>query len=76
MPLVSLGPVAVGGAVMAAMVGYCYNLWVQRDDDENNSGSLRNLKFSNFASVEVEGEQFMTAEDFMESIIADHPRQR
>ena len=75
-PVYRRWPLVCGGVVMTGAVVY----WVTRKSlkkgEIREEGSERRKQFCKFASHEFDGVLYMTPHDFIESVIADHPRPR
>uniref|UniRef100_A0A7E4VX04 EF-hand domain-containing protein n=1 Tax=Panagrellus redivivus TaxID=6233 RepID=A0A7E4VX04_PANRE len=60
---------ATAGALRAVVLS-------SRDDDDDTKLSKRQQRFRDFASVEFNGVEYMSPQDFLDSLILDEPRER
>ena len=76
-PIYRRWPLVGGGVVMAGtMVYYWWTRKILEKGEIREEGSERRKQFCKFASQEFNGVLYMTPHDFIESVIADHPRPR
>ena len=57
-------------------IGSCYAWTALQSTKDNEEKCQRKKQFLRYASKQYHGEQFMTPQDFIESIISDYPRPR